>query len=135
MMLRSIHGSRIASISPGLGQVGRIVDHAQLAAAHLNLVLHRWRGRQQVEVVLALQPFLDDLHVEQAEEAAAEPESERRRRFRQVGERRVVELEALERIAQDREILAVDRIESGEHHRLGGPVARQRCRWRAQTPA
>ena len=51
-----------------------------LAVAQLDLVDHRRRGRDQVEVELALQPLLDDLEVQEAEEAAAEAEAERRAR-------------------------------------------------------
>ena len=35
------------------------------------------RGDEEVEIELALEPLADDLHVEQAEEAAAEAEAER----------------------------------------------------------
>jgi len=45
-----------------------------------DLVDHRRRGRDEVEVELALQPLLDDFEVQQAEEAAAEAEAERRAR-------------------------------------------------------
>ena len=37
------------------------------------------RGDEQVEVELALEALADDLHVEEAEEAAAEAEAERLR--------------------------------------------------------
>ena len=45
------------------------------------------RGDEQVEVELALEPLAHDLHVQQAEEAAAEAEAERLRRLRLVEER------------------------------------------------
>ena len=61
----------------------------------------------EVEAELALQPLLDDLHVEQAEEAAAEAEAERHRALGLVGEARVVEVELLERIPEERVVLAV----------------------------
>ena len=47
-----------------------------------------------VEVVLALEPLLDDLHVQQAEEAAAEAEAERLRGLGLEDERGVVEAAA-----------------------------------------
>ena len=46
------------------------------------------RGHEQVEVELALEPLAHDLHVQQAEEAAAEAEAERLRRLGLVEERR-----------------------------------------------
>ena len=67
----------------------RVVD-GDLAptVGQLDVVLDRRRGRDQVEVELALEALLDDLHVEQPEEAAAEPEPERDRALRLVREAR-----------------------------------------------
>ena len=50
----------------------------------VDVVLDRRRRGDEVEVELALEPLLDDLHVEQAEEAAAEAEPERDRALRLV---------------------------------------------------
>ena len=58
-----------------------------------DLVLDAGRGRQQVEVVFALQPLLHDIHVEQPQEADAEAEVQRLRGFRLVDQRGVVQLE------------------------------------------
>ena len=58
------------------------------------------RGGDQVQVELALQPLRDDLHVQQAEEAAAEAEAQRDRGLRLVGQRGVVELQLVQRVAQ-----------------------------------
>ena len=60
------------------------------------------------------------------EEAAAEAEAERLRRLGLVEERRVVQLQLLERVAQLRVVVGVRREEPGEHHRLHVLVARQR---------
>ena len=90
------------------------------------MVLDRRRRGDQVEVELALEALLDDLHVEQAEEAAAEPEPERDRALRLVGEARVVEVQLLERVAQQRVVLAGDRVDAGEHEALGRLVAGER---------
>ena len=46
---------------------------------------------------LAAEPLLDDFHVQQAEEAAAETEAERGAAFRRVGEGGVVDLELAHR--------------------------------------
>ena len=82
--------------------------------------------RDQVEVELALEALLDDLHVEQPEEAAAEPEPERDRALGLVGEAGVVEVELLERLAEQRVVLAADGVDPGEHEALRGLVAGQR---------
>ena len=92
-----------------------------LAVARARPGSDRGRGGDEVEVVLALEALLDDLHVEQAEEAAAEAEAERLRGLGLVGERRVVELQLLERVAQLLVVVGVGREEAGEHHRLDCP--------------
>ena len=48
-----------------------------VAVGQRDLVLDLGRGGQQLEVVLALEALAHDVHVQQAEEAAAEAEAER----------------------------------------------------------
>ena len=69
-------GSSIGLDRAGVGQARRRIDLDHLAVRLRHPVAHRGRGDQQLEVELALQPLLDDLHVEEAEEAAAEAEAE-----------------------------------------------------------
>ena len=52
------------------------------------------------------------------EEAAAESEAQRGRRLGLEEERRVVQPQLLERVAQLGVLMALDRIQAGEHHRL-----------------
>ena len=106
--------------------LGRVVHLAPLAVALEHAVGDVRRGDDQVEVELALEPLAHDLHVEQPEEAAAEAEAERPRRLRLVEQRRVVELQPLERVAQLGVLVGVAREEAGEHHRLDVLVAGQR---------
>ena len=113
-----ITGSSIVVDPPGVGQLRRAVDLLHHAVGRRHPVQHARRGRHQVHVELALEPLLDDLHVQQAEEPAAEPEAERDRRLRLVEERRVVQPQLLERVAQLGVLVPFDRIEPGEHHRL-----------------
>ena len=113
---------------PGVGQLRRAVDFLHDAVGRRHAVQHARRGRHQVHVELALEPLLDDLHVQQPEEAAAEAEAQRDRRFRLVEERRVVQPQLLERVAQLRVLVAFDRIEAGEHHRLELLEARETAR-------
>ena len=96
------------------------------------MVLDRRRRGDEVEVELALEPLLDDLHVQQAEEAAAEPEAQRDRALGLEGEARVVEVQLLERLAQQRVVLAADRVDAGEDEALGRLVAGQRLAGRAR---
>ena len=66
--------------------LGRVVDLDDLAVGLVaRWYCHRRGGGDEGEVELALEALADDLHVEQAEEAAAEPEAERARRLGLVG--------------------------------------------------
>ncbi len=107
-------------------QLGRIFHLDSAAVAHQHLIHHRRRGGDQVLVELALQPFLHDFHVQQAEEAAAEAEAQRLRHFRLVVQRGIVELELLQRVAQGIVLVGFDRIEAGEDLRLDFLEAGQR---------
>ena len=98
------------------------------AVAHQHLVDDRRRRRDQVHVVLALEPLLHDVHVQQAEEAAAEAEAQRLRHLGLVVQRRVVELQLVERVAQRLVLVRLDRIEAREHLRLHFLEAGQRAR-------
>ena len=92
----------------------------------LDVVLDRRRRRDEVEIELPLQPFLDDLHVEQPQEPAAEPEPQRDRALGLEREARVVEVQLVECFAQHRVVLATDGIDAGEHEALGRLVPGER---------
>ena len=64
--------------------------------------------------------------MQQAEEPDPEAEAERRRRLRLVDQRGVVEQQLVQRLAQQRVVAAVDRIEAGVDHRLRVAVAADR---------
>ena len=81
--------------------------------------------RDQLEPELPLEPFLDDVHVEQAEEPAPEPEPERPRGLGLVDERRVVQLQPVERLPQLRVVAALGGEQAAPHHRPRLAVARQ----------
>ena len=84
------------------------------------------RRRDERHAVLALEPLLHDVHVQQPEEAAAKAEAERLRRLGLVAQRRVVQVQLLERVAQRVVFARIDRIEAREHLRLDLLEARQR---------
>ena len=128
-------GERIEALDEGLahlgdprrvGHVGRVVDGDDLAVGQRHLELDRRHRRHQLEVVLALQALAHDVHVQQAEEAAAEAEAERVGGLGLPLQRRVVERELLERVAQVRVVVGVDREQAAEDHRLDVAVAGQR---------
>ena len=92
------------------------------------MVDHARRGGDQVEIIFAGQPLLDDLEVEEAEEAAAEAEAQRRAGLHLEAEAGVVEAQLGEEVAQLLEIGGVDREEAAEDDRLDLLEAGQRLR-------
>ena len=82
-------------------------------------------GLDQREVALALEPLLDDLHVEHAQEAAAEAEPERVGRLGLEREARVVERQLLQGGAQVVELVVGGRKQPAEDDRHGLLVSGQ----------
>ena len=130
-MVALIQGSWISVILTGSGMSAGIVQLDLVLVGQRDLVDDRGRGGDQVEVELALEPLLDDLEMQQAEEAAAEAEAERGRGLHLVGEARVVEAQPAHRGAQILEIGGVGREEAAEHDRLRRLEAGQRLGGRA----
>ena len=81
MMRAFTYGSSMRSITAGVRHQRRILDQLHRAVGLVDLVLHARHRRDEVEIELALEPLLHDLHVQQAEKSAAEAEAERRRRL------------------------------------------------------
>ncbi len=98
--------------------LGWVLHHDHLAIGLEDLVDHTRRGRDQVLVEFALQPLLHDLHVQQAQEAAAKAEAQRLAYFGFVVQGRVVELELFQRIAQRVVLVGLRRVQPGENLRL-----------------
>ena len=83
-----------------------------------DLVTDAGSGGDEVEVVLALEALLNDLEMQQTEEAAAEAEAEGDGGFGFEGEGRVVEAEFFEGVAEHGVLVRVDGVETGEDHAL-----------------
>ena len=77
-----------------------VVDFQDVARGRRDAILHARRGGDEVDIEFALEPLLNNLHVQQAEKAAAKAESQRDGIFRLVKKCGVVELQLAERIAQ-----------------------------------
>ena len=92
----------------------------------MDAVLDRRRGRDEAEVELALEPLPHDLHVEETQEAASEPEAQRARRLGLVGDARIVQPQPLERLSEVRVVVAIDWVQPAEHHRLRVLIALER---------
>src|SRR5713101_3084674 len=111
----------------GGGKQSRVVDFDRVASLQLHAVLDGGCRRDELQLELALQAFLDDLEVEQTEESAAKPESQRGRVLRLVRKRAVVELQLLERLLQVGELVRVGGKQAREHHRLDLSIAGERA--------
>ena len=111
-------GSSIGLDLGGVGPARGIVDFDDGAIGERDLVTHAGRGGDEVEVVLALEPLLNDFEMQQAEEAAAEAEAEGDGGLGLEGEGRVVEAEFFEGIAEHGVFVRVDGVEAGEDHAL-----------------
>ncbi len=107
-------------------QIGRIGEIDHIPVGLVNLVDHARRRRDQVKIILSLQPLLNHIQMEQTEKAAAESESQRLGRLRLILKRRVVQLEFLQRVAQIRVLRRLRRVDAAVDHRLRLLVARQR---------
>ena len=99
-------------------ELGRVLDVHHRAVRLQNLVHHGRGRRDEVHVVFAFKALLDDVHVQEAEEAGAEAEAERLRDFGLELERGVVELELREGVAKRIVLVGLDGIEAREHLRL-----------------
>jgi len=80
----------------------------------------------ELHVVLALEALLHDVHVQEAEEAAAEAEAQRLRGLRLVAQARIVQLQLGERVTQRLVAIGFHRIQTREHLRLDLLEAGQR---------
>src|SRR5580704_10995674 len=99
-------------------QARRIINESNRAVGGANLKLDGGRRHDEVDAVLALQPLLRNLHMQETEESGAETEAERLRILRLADEARIVEAQLLDRIAQRRILIGLGRIEARENHRL-----------------
>jgi len=124
---RRLHVRLVHLLDPiGARQLGRVVDVEHLTGRGEHLVLHARRRHDQRQVELALEALLDDLHVQHAEEPAAKAVAQRQGGLGLVGERRIIEPQLLEGVAQRLVVRVLDRVEPGEDHRLGVAIARER---------
>ena len=92
--------------------------------------MHGRGGLDDFDVVLALQPLLDDLHVQQAQEAAAEAEAQGVGGFRLEGEAGVVELQFFQGVAESSNSVLSAGVEIAEDHLLAARGSRAAARGR-----
>ena len=107
----------------GVGVVVRVIDHDDAAVGLDYLIYNAGQGGYKVKVKFALKALLNDLHVQHAEEAAAEAEAKRHGALRLEGQGGVVELKLFECVAQVGVFAAVLGVYTAVDHGSGGAVA------------
>ena len=120
-----IQGSSMESIFTGSGMSAGLCSSIVRAVGQMDAIDDAGRGGDQVEIELALQPLLDDLEMQQAEEAAAEAEAQGGRGLRLEMEARIVEAQLGQALAQLLEIRGVGRKQAAEDDRHAGLEAGQ----------
>ncbi len=109
----------------GSGVAGRIVDHLHGAVGQGQAVAHAGGGGDDIQIELPFQTLGDDLHVQQAKEAAAETEAQRGAGLQLKGEGGVVQLQLFQCILQVGVLGTVGGVDAAEHHGLDLTVAGQ----------
>ena len=106
-------------------EVGGVADLYHRPIRAVDVVDNGRRGHDESEVVLALEAFLYDIHVEETEEAAAEAKAKCDGGLRLEDECGIIELQLLKRLAEVVVVLAVLGIESAEDHGRDAAIAGQ----------
>ncbi len=104
--------------SARVGHFRRRIDLGNFAVGRRHAIAHAGRGGDQIEIEFAFEPLLDDLHVQQAEKAAAKTEAERGRGFGLEEKRSIVEPQLFHRVAKVFVLGRIDRVKPRENHRL-----------------
>ena len=116
LLLDDVGGVRVA---------GRVVDHLHGAVCHGQAVADAGGGGDDIQVKLPLETLGDDLHVEQAQEAAAEAKAQRGTGLKFKGQGSVVQLQLFQRVLQVGVLGTVGGVDAAEHHGLDLTVAGQ----------
>ena len=101
-----------------LGELVGALDGNDRPVGFMDPVDDRRGGGDQLQAEFPLQPFLDDFHVQEAEETAAKTESEGNRGFRLVGEGGVIQVEFCQGVPKLFVLGRINGIKPGKDHRL-----------------
>ncbi len=114
-----------AIVGAGKRHLRRVVHDARLVSFD-HVELDVGLRRDELEVELPLEALLHDVHVQQAEEPGPETEAQGLRDLGLVAERRVGELQAVERLTELGVVAPFVREQARPHHRLRLAVAGER---------
>ena len=106
--------------------IGRVVNHFYIPVCHRNPINNRWCSGNQVQIIFPFQPFLNNFHMQQPQESAAESEAQCNGCFRFKGQRGIVQLQLLQCFPQIAILCTICRIDTREHHWIDFPITRQR---------
>ena len=110
----------------GIGVVVGIVHLQHGAVGLVDVIDDGGQRGHKIKVELPLQAFLDDLHVEHAQKAAAEAEAQRHGGFRLEGQAGVVQLQLFQRVPQVGVLAAILGVDAAVDHALRRAIAGQR---------
>ena len=96
--------------------VGGVVDELHLAVGHGDTVDNGGCCGDQIQIVLPFQTLLNDLHVQQSQETAAESKAQCNGGLRFERKGGIVELELFQRLPQIAVACAVHGVDAGEYH-------------------
>ena len=102
-----------------------VVHHDHRAVGFGDPVNHVGGGGDEIQIVLPLQSLLDDLHVQQAQKAAAEAKAQSNGALRLIGHGGIVQFQLFQSFPQILVLGAIGRVHAGKHHGLHRPVAGQ----------
>ncbi len=100
----------------GIRKVHRVVDNHLVAIGHVYFIDHTRVGGNDVDFVLTTQAFLNNFHVQQPQEPAAEPEAQCHRTLRSKGEGRIIQRQLFETVFELFVLRSIHRINATEHH-------------------
>ena len=124
-------GSSIFRDLLGIGKLGGVLDVDRLARRGGHTVVDARGRRYEAQLEIPLQPFLDDLPMEEAEKPGPEPEAEGGRVLRLIMERGVVQPELLQGVPEVLDAALPRREHAAEDHGLGLLESRQGLSGRA----
>ena len=109
-----------------LRQMRRIVNLHHGSVRHITMIDHAGRCGNQRQIVFPLQPFLNDIHMQQTQKSAAEAKAQRLGSFRLKLQGGIVELQLLQSLAQIIVFRRIRRIQPAVNHRIHFAITGQR---------
>ena len=101
-----------------VGHTTGVVHFLHITLFIIYMVRNVRHRSNHIHIKLTVQALLHNLHVEQSEETTTEAKTQSQRRFRLESQRRVIQLQLLQRRTEIFKILRFNRINSGKYHRL-----------------